>query len=213
MRFRARGERSPNRPGDLYSSQGLTFSVLGNCAQASFARPQPPASPGWCEPGGEQGVSSVDITCEQGEHRSPRRMAPAGVDSSSAHEAELILVHQIAKITPADYPDLLAAVDAGTPQRSHPSARHAHTRTRVRRRSRAKLPADAARAGRHRELRRWPDESPAWGLAGCGWASSRGKTSACRQSPSSNPPPHHSRPRRTCDAGSQTGTLRWPERP
>ena len=26
-------------------------------------------------------------------------------------------MHQIAKITPADYPDLLAAVDAGTPQR------------------------------------------------------------------------------------------------
>ncbi len=59
----------------------------------------------------------MDIRCEQGEHRSPRRIAPDAVDSRSAREARVILVHQIAKITPGDYPDLLAAVDAGTPQR------------------------------------------------------------------------------------------------
>ncbi len=62
-------------------------------------------------------MSSADIRCEQGEHRSPRRIAPDAVDSRSAREARVILVHQIAKITPGDYPDLLAAVDAGTPQR------------------------------------------------------------------------------------------------
>jgi hypothetical protein len=62
-------------------------------------------------------VSSVEITCEQAERRAHRRARRLASDSRSAHEARVILVHQIAKITPADYPELLAAADAGTPQR------------------------------------------------------------------------------------------------
>ena len=62
-------------------------------------------------------MSSVEITCEQAERRAPRRARRLASDSRSAHEARVILVHQVAKITPADYPELLAAADAGTPQR------------------------------------------------------------------------------------------------
>jgi hypothetical protein len=59
----------------------------------------------------------VEITCEQAERRAARRVRRRASDSRSAHEARVILVHPIAKITPADYPELLAAADAGTPQR------------------------------------------------------------------------------------------------
>jgi hypothetical protein len=78
--------------------------------------------------------------------------APAAVDSRSADEARVTLVHEIAKITPADYPELLAAADAGTPQREiarrydcAPSlvARHLARARRERERERSE-PAGAA---------------------------------------------------------------------
>jgi hypothetical protein len=94
----------------------------------------------------------VDLACEQAVHRAARRARRLAVVSRSAHEARVILVHQIAKITPADYPELLAAADAGTPQRElarrydcAPSlvARHLARARRERERERSE-PAGAA---------------------------------------------------------------------